>query len=98
MNGFLLGIGQYKGYGLSFMTDVLTGVISGGGYGLIPYSNPKKLDVWHSITAIGRQLVSSVIGYFSLNLYTVLDIKFDCLSTSLYLLSKIAVTFLGLIS
>ena len=32
MDGFLLGIGKYKGYGLSFMTDVLTGVISSGGY------------------------------------------------------------------
>tara|TARA_B110000438_G_C15752194_1_gene623503 strand:- start:96 stop:1160 length:1065 start_codon:yes stop_codon:yes gene_type:complete len=52
MNGFLLGIGQYKGYGLSFMTDVLTGVIGGGGYGLMPYSNPKKLDVSHSVSAI----------------------------------------------
>ena len=52
MNGFLLGIGKYKGYGLSFMTDVLTGVISGGGYGLMPYSDPKKLDVSHSLTAI----------------------------------------------
>lgn len=52
MDGFLLGIGQYKGYGLSFMTDVLTGVISGGGYGLMPYSDPKRLDVSHSITAI----------------------------------------------
>ena len=28
-----LGIGKYKGYGLSFMTDILT--ISGGGYGLM---------------------------------------------------------------
>ena len=41
MNGFLLGIGKYKGYGLSFMTDVLTGVISGGGYGLMPYTKNK---------------------------------------------------------
>ena len=30
MAGALLGIGQYKGYGLAFMTDVLTGVIGGG--------------------------------------------------------------------
>ena len=50
MDGFLLGIGQYKGYGLSFMTDVLTGVISGGGYGLIPYSDPKNYIKQSKIT------------------------------------------------
>lgn len=52
MKGALLGIGQYKGYGLSLMTDVLTGVISGGGFGLAPYSDPKRQDVSHSFTAI----------------------------------------------
>lgn len=52
MAGALLGIGEYKGYGLAFMTDVLTGVLSGGGFGLTPYSDPAKLDVSHSLTAI----------------------------------------------
>lgn len=52
MRGALLGIGGHKGYGLAFMTDVLTGVLSGGGYGLTPYSDPDKLDVSHSFTAI----------------------------------------------
>ncbi len=52
MAGALLGIGQYKGYGLAFMTDVLTGVISGGGYGLIPYADPKKWDVSHTLIAL----------------------------------------------
>jgi LDH2 family malate/lactate/ureidoglycolate dehydrogenase len=52
MQGALLGIGQYKGYGLSFMTDVLTGVISGGAFGLTPYSNPKRQDVAHTFIAI----------------------------------------------
>jgi LDH2 family malate/lactate/ureidoglycolate dehydrogenase len=52
MQGALLGIGQYKGYGLSLMTDVLTGVVSGGGFGLAPYSDPKRQDVSHSFTAI----------------------------------------------
>lgn len=52
MKGALLGIGGHKGYGLAFMTDVLTGVLSGGGYGLTPYADPKKLDVSHSFTAI----------------------------------------------
>ena len=52
MSGALLGIGQYKGYGLSLMTDVMTGVLSGGGFGLAPYSNPDRQDVSHSFTAI----------------------------------------------
>ncbi len=52
MTGALLGIGQYKGYGLAFMTDMLTGVIAGGGYGVVPYSNPLKLDVSHTFIAL----------------------------------------------
>lgn len=51
MAGALLGIGRYKGYGLSLMTDVLTGVLSGGGFGLDPYSNPAHTDVSHTFLA-----------------------------------------------
>lgn len=52
MAGALLGIGGHKGYGLSMMTDVLTGILAGGGYGLMPYSNPAKQDVSHMMIAI----------------------------------------------
>jgi LDH2 family malate/lactate/ureidoglycolate dehydrogenase len=52
MAGALLGIGQYKGYGLAFMTDVLTGVIGGGGYGLVPYADAAKWDVSHTLIAL----------------------------------------------
>lgn len=54
MAGALLGIGQYKGYGLSLFTDILTGVIGGGGFGLMPYQDRSiaKLDVSHSFIAI----------------------------------------------
>jgi LDH2 family malate/lactate/ureidoglycolate dehydrogenase len=52
MAGALLGIGQYKGSGLAFMTDVLTGVIGGGGYGLTPYADQAKLDVSHTLIAL----------------------------------------------
>ncbi|MBT3326374.1 MAG: Ldh family oxidoreductase [Gemmatimonadales bacterium] len=52
MAGALLGIGRYKGYGLAFMTDVLTGVIAGGGYGLTPYSVEGKMDVSHTLIAL----------------------------------------------
>ncbi len=57
MAGALLGIGTYKGYGLAFMTDVLTGVIGGGGFGLKPYADPAKLDVSHTLTAIDIDVV-----------------------------------------
>jgi LDH2 family malate/lactate/ureidoglycolate dehydrogenase len=34
------------------MTDVLTGVIAGGAFGLTPYSNPLQQDVAHTFIAI----------------------------------------------
>jgi LDH2 family malate/lactate/ureidoglycolate dehydrogenase len=52
MAGALLGIGEYKGYGLAMLTDVLTGVIAGAGYGLKPYSDPLRLDVSHTFIAL----------------------------------------------
>jgi LDH2 family malate/lactate/ureidoglycolate dehydrogenase len=52
MQGALLGIGQHKGYGLSMMTDVITGVLSGGAFGLSLYSDPAKLDVAHTFIAL----------------------------------------------
>jgi len=51
MAGALLGIGQYKGFGLSFMTDVLTGVLSGGAFGRTPYADPASMDVAHTFLA-----------------------------------------------
>ena len=54
MAGALLGIGQYKGYGLSLFTDILTGALSGGGFGLAPYQDRSiaRLDVAHSFIAM----------------------------------------------
>ncbi|SHI66298.1 Ldh family oxidoreductase [Wenxinia saemankumensis] len=52
MKGPLLAIGGHKGYGLAFMTEALTGVLSGGGFGLVPYADPAKMDVSHMFTAI----------------------------------------------
>ena len=52
MAGALLGIGQYKGSGLAMFTDVITGVISGGGFGLKPYADPAQQDVAHTFIAI----------------------------------------------
>jgi LDH2 family malate/lactate/ureidoglycolate dehydrogenase len=52
MQGALLGIGQYKGYGLSLMTDVMTGVLSGGAFGRTPYSDARRQDVAHTFVAL----------------------------------------------
>ena len=52
MQGPLLGIGGHKGYGLAMMTDVLTGVIAGGAFGLSPYSDPTNQDVAHTFIAL----------------------------------------------
>jgi LDH2 family malate/lactate/ureidoglycolate dehydrogenase len=51
MDGTLLPIGEYKGYGLSLITDVLTGVLSGGAFGTVPYRNPARQDVAHQFIA-----------------------------------------------
>ncbi len=51
MQGALLGIGQYKGYGLSLMTDALTGVLSGGAFGTEPYRDPAQQNVSHTFLA-----------------------------------------------
>ena len=40
MTGALLGIGGHKGYGLAFMTEALTGVLSGGGFGITALFGP----------------------------------------------------------
>jgi len=52
MSGALLGIGQYKGYGLSLMTDALTGVLSGGAFGVEPYRDPARQNVSHTFLAL----------------------------------------------
>lgn len=52
MQGVLLGIGQYKGYGLSLMTDALTGVLSGGAFGTEPYRDPARQNVSHTFLAL----------------------------------------------
>lgn len=51
MDGTLLPIGEYKGYGLSLITDVLTGVLGGSAFGVRTYSDPANLDVGHQLIA-----------------------------------------------
>ncbi len=52
LDGTLLPIGGPKGYGLSMMTDILTGVLTGAAFGTAPYSNPAFQDVGHLLMAI----------------------------------------------
>jgi LDH2 family malate/lactate/ureidoglycolate dehydrogenase len=51
MDGTLLPMGDYKGYGLSLITDVLTGVLAGGAFGTVPYSDPARQEVSHQFLA-----------------------------------------------
>ena len=65
MAGALLGIGQYKGYGLSLFTDVLTGLISGSGFGLAPFQDRSlaKLDVAHTFIALDIEFFMPVAEF-----------------------------------
>lgn len=47
-----LPIGRAKGYGLSFMTDVLTGVLMGAKFGLSVFQDDTHFDVGHVMIAV----------------------------------------------
>ncbi len=52
MDGPLLPIGEYKGYGLSLVTDVLTGVMTGALFGKSVFQDDEHFDVGHMMLAI----------------------------------------------
>lgn len=52
MEGPLVPIGAFKGTGLSIMTDILAGVLTGAAFGLAPYRDPANHDVGHMLIAI----------------------------------------------
>jgi LDH2 family malate/lactate/ureidoglycolate dehydrogenase len=52
MDGPLLPIGEYKGYGMSLITDILTGVMSGAQFGLSVFRDEQHYDVSHTMVAI----------------------------------------------
>ena len=52
MQGPLVPIGAFKGTGLSIMTDILCGVLTGAAFGLTPYRDPSNHDVGHMLIAI----------------------------------------------
>jgi LDH2 family malate/lactate/ureidoglycolate dehydrogenase len=56
MDGPVLPIGEYKGYGLSFITDVLSGVMTGALFGGAVFQNEANYDVGHTMLAIKPDL------------------------------------------
>lgn len=52
MEGPLLPIGEYKGYGLSLFTDVLAGVMTGSLFGMSVFQDESNHDVGHTMIAI----------------------------------------------
>jgi len=52
MDGPLLPVGEYKGYGLSLVTDVLAGVMTGSLFGSSVFQDERNYDVGHTMIAI----------------------------------------------
>lgn len=52
MEGPLLPIGEYKGYGLSLITDILAGVMTGALFGLSVFQDDANHDVGHWMLAV----------------------------------------------
>lgn len=55
MDGPLLPIGAYKGYGLSLISDVLSGVMTGALFGLSVFQDDRHYDVGHLMLAINPE-------------------------------------------
>lgn len=51
-SGVLLPMGDYKGYGLSLITDILTGVLTGSLFGSQVFRDDTNFDVAHTLIAI----------------------------------------------
>ncbi len=52
MDGPMLPIGEYKGYGLSLVSDVLAGVMTGALFGMQVFQDEANYDVGHIMVAI----------------------------------------------
>jgi len=55
LDGIQLPIGEFKGSGLSFMTDAIAGVLSGAKFGMDCYNDLQDLDVGHCLMAFDPQ-------------------------------------------
>jgi len=63
MTGPLLPIGEYKGYGLSLITDVFAGVMTGALFGLSVFQDDANHDVGHVMMAINPTAFLSQAEY-----------------------------------
>lgn len=63
--GALLPIGGFKGSGLSFMTDVLCGVLTGAAFGLAPYRDPMNHDVGHAMLALDIKRFMPIAEFYA---------------------------------
>jgi len=63
MEGPLLPIGAYKGYGLSLVTDVLAGVMTGALFGVDVFQDELNYDVGHVMMAIDPHLFLGREGF-----------------------------------
>ncbi len=61
--GPMLPIGEYKGYGLSLVTDVLAGVMTGALFGLNVFQDDRNFDVGHMMLAIDPAALMSREDY-----------------------------------
>lgn len=59
MDGPMLPIGEYKGYGLSLLTDVLAGVMTGSMFGMSVFQDDTNYDVGHMMMAINPTMFMS---------------------------------------
>ncbi|MEM6430577.1 MAG: Ldh family oxidoreductase [Deinococcota bacterium] len=56
MDGPVLPIGEYKGYGLSLISDILTGVMTGAKFGLSVFQDEQHYNVGHMMTAYNPEV------------------------------------------
>jgi len=72
MDGPLLPVGDYKGYGLSLVTDVLAGVMTGSLFGGSVFQDDRNYDVGHTMIAIDPEAFVQR-GEFAARLERLLD-------------------------
>ena len=52
MKGTLFPLGGAKGFGMAVVVDALTGVLSGSGFGMTPFADPRAQDVGYLLLAL----------------------------------------------
>jgi len=63
MRGTLFPLGGAKGFGLAVVVDALTGVLSGSGFGLAPFADPRAQDVGYLLLALDVSRFMPVMSF-----------------------------------